>query len=399
MTGPGLLSHLECGRCRTVYDAEQICHLCGCGAPLLARYDLDRLDGQAWREKLRARPAGLWRYGEVLPAGRDDARFSLGEGSTPLIEPHRSGDAHPRGVRLQLKWEGDNPTGSFKARGMAVAVSRAWELGARKFVVPTAGNAGVAAAAYVQAAGGELDIFMPADTDPAFFEAARGYGARVHSVDGLISDCGVAARQLVDRGAYDLSTLKEPYRLEGKKTMGYELWEQGRGVLPDVIVYPTGGGTGLIGMWKAFGELEELGLLSGPKPRMVSVQMEGCAPIVRAFESGAARAAPWPDAKTDVLGLRVPGAVGDFLILQAVRDSHGTAVAIGEQAAFVATEELWRMYGLAGAPEDGAAMAALDLLCDQDWILPGEHVAVFLTGSAALYRNILGKHGIDAGGR
>lgn len=389
MTERPLLSHLECGRCRTYYDAQAIRHLCRCGAPLLARYDLDRLDGPAWRAELRARPPGLWRYSEVLPVAPEEQRLTLGEGSTPLLKARPGNARKLRPQQLHFKWEGDNPTGSFKARGMAVAVSKAWELGARRFVVPTAGNAGVAAAAYVQAAGGELDVFMPADTDPAFFEAARGYGAHVHSVDGLISDCGRAAGRLADLGAYDLSTLKEPYRLEGKKTMGYELWEQGNGILPNVIVYPTGGGTGLIGMWKAFGELDRLGLLSGPKPRMVAVQMEGCAPMVRAFEAGAVHAQPWPDARTDVLGLRVPGAVGDFLILQALFESHGTAVAVEEEAAFAATAELFNRYGLAGAPEDGAALAALELLCARGWIRPVEYVVVFLTGSAALYRNIL----------
>ena len=398
MNEPHLLAHLECGLCQARYDAQAIWHLCRCGAPLLARYNLGRLAGNEFRERLRSRPPGLWRYSDVLPVQRPEMQISLGEGSTPLLSAGSVEGDHRRPARLQFKWEGANPTGSFKARGMAVAVSRAWELGARRFVVPTAGNAGVAAAAYVQAAGGELDVFMPADTDPEFFEAARAYGARVYSVKGLISDCGQAARQKIDLGAYDLSTLKEPYRLEGKKTMGYELWEDGDGELPDVIVYPTGGGTGLIGMWKAFGELEELGLLTGPRPRMVSVQMEGCAPMVRAFEAGSPRAEPWRDAHTDVLGLRVPQAVGDFLILQALRESQGTAIAIEEEAAFAATAELKSRYGLAGAPEDGAALAALDLLCARNWIGPEEHVVVFLTGSAALYRNILRRHGVEVEG-
>jgi threonine synthase len=390
-----LLSHLECGRCGKRHDAFVPAHLCACGGPLLARYELSRLDLAGWRRRLASAPPGLWRYGELLPVADAARRLSLGEGSTPLIAAELSLGPGRAPRKVLFKWEGDNPTGSFKARGMAVAVSRAMEIGARRFVVPTAGNAGVAAAAYVQAGGGELDVFMPADTDEAFFQAARAHGARVHAIDGLISDCGIAARAQVEAGAYDLSTLKEPYRLEGKKTMGYELWEEGEGRLPDVIVYPTGGGTGLIGMWKAFDELEELGLLAAQKPRMVSVQMAGCAPMVRAFQARADRADPWIGARTDVLGLRVPSAVGDSLILRALYESHGTAVAIEEEEAFRATWELATRHGLAGAPEDGAALAATRELCRSGWIADHEQVAVFLTGSATLYRGILARHGVQ----
>jgi threonine synthase len=374
------------------YEHRAPQHLCRCGAPLLARYHLDRLDPQTWGKELARRPKNLWRYAEVLPVTDETDRISLGEGYTPLTKAPNE-VAKEAGVgELWLKWEGDNPTGSFKARGMAVAISKAHELGIHHFVVPTAGNAGVAAAAYVQAAGGEIDVFMPADTDPAFFEAAEGYGAKLHRIDGLISDCAKAAWDTIAAGAYDLSTLKEPYRLEGKKTMGYELWEQFDGELPDVIIYPTGGGTGLIGMWKAFAELEELGLLRTPKPRMVTVQMAGCAPMVRAFEHGDERAEAWKDAQTDVLGLRVPGAVGDFLILRALRESGGTAVAVDEDAAFAATREVHDLFGFKSAPEGGAAWAAMKTLKERGDIGSTDRVVLFLTGSAEPYRNILKRH-------
>jgi threonine synthase len=277
---------------------------------------------------------------------------------------------------------------------MAMAISCAWHLGLRSFSVPTAGNAGVAAAAYVQAAGGTLDVFMPADSDPAFFDAVTGYGARLHRVGGLISDCGREARACVAAGAWDLSTLKEPYRLEGKKTMGFELWEQLGGQLPNVIIYPTGGGTGLVGMWKAFAELRQVGLISGSLPRMVSVQMAGCAPMVRAFQEGHDTATPWQAAKTDVSGLRVPGAVGDFLILRALRESGGTAVQVSEEDAFSDTALLNRELTIDAAPEAGAAWAGFRALRSSGWIKDSDRVVVFLTGSGALYRNILTHHGV-----
>jgi len=362
---------------------------------LLARYKLDQLDAAAWADGLSSGPESLWRYRPLLPVTDSKSEYSLGEGYTPLITADQN-DARALGVKeLLLKWEGGNPTGSFKDRGMAVAVSKARELGIERFVVPTAGNAGVAAAAYVRAAGGRIDIFMPSDTDPAFFAAAESYDARLHKIDGLISDCGKAAWELIASGAYDLSTLKEPYRLEGKKTMGYELWEQLGGALPDAIIYPTGGGTGLVGMWKAFGELEELGLLRGRKPRMFSAQMAGCAPMVRAFDRGLEAAEPWPDARTDVLGLRVPGAVGDFLILRALRESGGAAIAVDEDAAFEATADIYRRSGLQGAPEDGAAWEALRLLSARGDLGADARVVVFLTGSASLYANILRRHGVE----
>jgi threonine synthase len=281
---------------------------------------------------------------------------------------------------------------------MAAAITKATELGLRRFVVPTAGNAGVAAAAYVQAAGGEIDVFMPDDTDELFFAAAQSYGARLHRVAGLISHCGQEAQKLVGEGAFDLSTLKEPYRLEGKKTMGYELWEQCDGRLPDVIIYPTGGGTGLIGLWKAFAELQAARLLQGPKPRMVAVQMAGCAPMVRAHHRAAEHAEPWRDARTDVLGLRVPGAVGDFLILQALRESGGTALSVGEEEAFQCVADLHQATGLAVAPEGGAVFAALLRLIAAGRVQPDEHIVVLITGSADLYDGILQRHGIRVTG-
>lgn len=389
MTHPlSLLSHLECGSCLKTYDATKPMGLCDCGKPLLARYDLASVNSATWLSEVKSRDPNLWRYAELLPV--QSRPLTLGEGFTPLI------DAKAEDGSVWFKWEGANPTGSFKDRGMSVAVSRAMELGLSQFVVPTAGNAGVAAAAYVKAGGGTLDVFMPSDSDQLFFDAVTREGARLHKIDGLISDCGAAAQDLIDRGSFNLSTLKEPYRIEGKKTMGYELWEQMDGILPDMIIYPTGGGTGLIGMWKAFSELEELGLLKGPKPKMVSVQMEGCAPMVRAFKDKTTYARAWDSAKTDVLGLRVPSAVGDFLILRAIKDSGGTALSVSEHEAFSGVTALNEGYSLDASPEAGAAFAAMTRLKSEGLLRPTDRVVVFLTGSGVLYRSILARHGVVA---
>ena len=388
----GRCTHLECSECQRRYEADRPAGLCECGRPLLARYDTDRFDVAAWRQKLASRPHDMWRYREMLPDV--DVPVTLGEGYTPLLEVPQQVCTDLGLEHVTCKWEGDNPTGSFKDRGMSMAVSRAVHLGLKRFVVPTAGNAGVSAAAYVQAAGGTIDVFLPADTDPEFIAATEAHGAHVHRIDGLITDCGRHARERVESGAFDLSTLKEPYRLEGKKTMGYELWEQLDGRLPDVIVYPTGGGTGLIGMWKAFDELEAIGAIDDQRPRMVSVQMAGCAPIPLAYEQGQTHATPWPEAQTDVLGLRVPVAVGDGLILRAIDESDGTALAISEEEAFAATDELFRHLHKAAAPEAGAAWAALRRLREQGELTGPERIVVFLTGNGLLYRNILERHGL-----
>ena len=381
------LSHLEGGLSGQRYDAEQTIGLDPIdGRPLLARYDLARAATTLTREALAARRGGgMWRWRELLPV-RDPARIvHLGEGATPLLGVPVLGRALGA-PRLALKAEGLNPTGSFKARGMAAAVSRAVELGARAFVAPSAGNAGGALAAYGAAAGASVTVVMPVDVPRANREEALACGARVILVNGLIDDCGRLAGQIAaETGALDVSTLKEPYRAEGKKTMGLELVEDLGWRLPDVVVYPTGGGTGIVGMWKAWSELEGMGLLGPRRPRLVSVQARGCAPIVRAFEAGVRFAEPWVGARTRAGGIRVPGAVGDFLILDALRESGGTAVAVGEDE-IGATQLLAGRLG-AGyvSPETGAALAALPLLRERDELEPGEEVVVFDTGIGQKY--------------
>ncbi|MCH8948073.1 MAG: threonine synthase [Acidobacteria bacterium] len=325
------LTHLKCSRCSAVHSAGQLQNLCSCGAPLLACYDLAGAARTFTRESLRGRRRDLWRYQEVLP-GSADAAVTLGEGGTPLLPLKRLGERHGC-PHLYLKDESFNPTGTFKARGMAAAVSQARALGARKLAVPTAGNAGGALAAYASRAGLEAYVLMPKDAPQANQLEVRAHGAHLILVDGLIGDCGRIAREGIEpMGWFDMSTLKEPYRIEGKKTMGLELAQQLDWTLPDAIFYPTGGGTGLIGMWKAFQELVRLGWISGVLPRMVAVQATGCAPIVLAFESGAPHAERWENAATLATGIRVPSAIGDFLILEALRASNGFALAVDDQA-------------------------------------------------------------------
>jgi threonine synthase len=352
------------------------------GRPLLARYDLDRVAATVNRDALAARRAGgLWRWRELLPVREWTNVATLGEGGCPLLPAQRLGSA--LGLRdLYLKAESLNPTGTFKARGMAVAVSRAVELGARHLVVPSAGNAGGALAAYAARAGVRATVVMPADAPAANRVEVLVAGGNLLLLDGLISDCGRLAAMLASElGAFDLSTLKEPYRLEGKKTMGFELAEEFDWQLPDVVVYPTGGGTGLVGMWKAFAELERLGLITSRRPRLVSVQAAGCAPIVRAFDAGERFATPWAGASTAAAGLRVPGAVGDFLILDAIRASGGCAVAVEE-------DEIAPMQGLVAARtglfsglETATAVAALPRLLDAGAVSAGDRIVVFDTGS------------------
>jgi threonine synthase len=361
--------------------------------PLLARYDLAAAATGLTREALaRRQRGGMWRWAELLPVRNGVNVVHPGEGSTPLLSAPRLGRA--LGLdRLMVKSEGLNPTGSFKARGMAAAVSRARELGARSFIAPSAGNAAGALAAYGAAAGLPVTVLMPTDVPAANIEEALVCDARVLLVDGLISDCGRLAGLIAEEtGAFDVSTLKEPYRVEGKKTMGLELAEDlgrldphGRWRLPDVVVYPTGGGTGLVGMWKAFDELEVMGLIGPERPRMVAVQTTGCAPIVRAFDAGERFAEPWVGATTRAGGIRVPGAVGDFLILDALRDSGGTAVAV-EEAAVDEHQLLAGRYG-AGyvSPETGAVFAAIRALVGSDWIDPEELVVAFDTGIGQKY--------------
>jgi threonine synthase len=379
-------THLECTATGERVDSEQLITISRAGAPLYARYDLAPLRGRFTMDEVAARPPDLWRYAEVLPVRSPGAAIRLGEGMTPLVPAHRLAAALRLDLELSLKDEGQNPTASFKARGLCVAVSRAVELGARAVALPSAGNAASAAAAYAAAAGIACHVVMPVDTPVPIVVECRALGAHVELLPGLITDC---ARRVQEgaraEGWFDLSTLREPYRVEGKKTMGYELAEQMDGSLPDVIVYPTGGGTGLVGMWKAFDEMEELGWIGRQRPRMVSVQAEGCAPIVRAFEQGHEKAAPWVDAHTIASGLRVPRAIGDFLILRAVRESGGTALAVSDAAMIEATALVGRTTGLFAAPEAAATAAALPELVRRGTVRAGDRVVLFATGSGLKY--------------
>jgi threonine synthase len=346
------VSHLECATTGERVAADTLRNLSPAGFPLLVRYDLAGAARRLTREALAARPQDIWRYREILPVRRAEDIVSLGEARTPLV-------ALKTARNLLAKDEARLPTGSFKARGIALAVSMAKALGVTRIAMPTNGNAGAALSAYAARAGIAAIAFCPADTPEANIREMSAQGARVYRVNGLIDDCGrIVAEGAAEGRWFDMSTLKEPYRIEGKKTMGLELAEQLGWDLPDIIFYPTGGGTGLIGMWKAFGELEAIGLIGAKRPRMVAVQAAGCAPIVRAFEEGAEHAARWEDAATAAAGIRVPRAIGDFLILRAVRDSGGFAMAVDEAALREATAQCAREEGLLLCPEGGATLAA-----------------------------------------
>jgi threonine synthase len=373
---------LECSACGKKYDAAVEQHLCACGKPLLARYDLTRAKATLTFENLKSRPRTLWRYAEVLP---NDPPVSLGEGMTALVHAERLGKS--MGLEnLYIKDEGLNPTGSFKARGMTAAVSRAKQLGARALAAPTAGNAGGALAAYAAAAGLPSVIVMPADTPAANVMECQAFGAKVVKLNGLISDCGKYVAEHKDReGWYDVSTLKEPYRVEGKKTMGYELWEQFEGKLPDVILYPTGGGVGLIGMCKAFDEMQEMGWIDSNRPRMVAVQAEGCAPIVRAWEAHQNSAQFFQNAATIASGLRVPGPLGDLLIISMLRQTKGTALSVTDEELLHAGRELASLEGIFAAPEGAATVTAARKLAARGWIKPHETVVLFNTGTGYKY--------------
>jgi len=377
------LRHLECTACGLRHDWSRLQNLCtACGKPLFAIVDLAKAGRTLTREALITREKSLWRYREVLPLPEGVEPVSLGEGGTPLLRASRFGGD----VDLWVKDESQNPTQSFKARGMAVAVSMAKYLGATKLAVPSAGNAGGALAAYAARAGLEANIFMPRDTPRANIIECRELGPHVILVDGLITDCGAEiARRKDAEGWFDMSTLKEPYRIEGKKTLGYELAEQFDWKLPDVILYPTGGGTGLIGMWKAFYEMETLGWIGKKRPRMFSVQATGCAPIVRAFENGDSTAAEFANARTCASGLRVPKAIGDFLILKILRESHGAAVAIDDEEMIRTTRQVGSSEGLFVAPEGAACFAALKFLRRAGKIAAAERVVIFNTSSGIKY--------------
>ena len=376
---------LKCSACEKKYDASVEQHLCTCGKPLLAVYDLRRAATTLTPGNLATRPNNLWRYAEVLP---DGPRVSLGEGMTPVIPVRRLGESLGL-TRLAVKDEGLNPTGSFKARGMTAAVTRAKQLGAKALAAPTAGNAGGALAAYAAAAGIPAIIVMPADTPVANVLECRAFGAQVVKLNGLISDCGKYVAENKDReGWYDVSTLKEPYRIEGKKTMAYELWEQGKQSLPDVIIYPTGGGVGLIGMCKAFDEMEEMGWIGESRPRMVAVQAEGCAPIVKAWDAQQISAQFFQNAATLASGLRVPGPLGDLMILRMLRQTKGTAITVTDQEMLQAGRELASLEGIFAAPEGAATVAAARKLAASGWIKRDDSVVLFNTGTGYKYSEV-----------
>lgn len=380
------VTHLECSNCSAKYEARKLWNLCTeCGKPLLVRYDLAAAASAIDRNSLGSGLPGMWRYRALMPVGDDASIVTLGEGWTPTLRA-RALEASLGLRELYIKDESVNPTQSFKARGMSAAVSMARELGVRKVAVPSAGNAGGALAAYAARAGIEAHIFMPRDTPRANIVECVQLGAHITLIDGLITDCGAeVARLKEEKGWFDVSTLKEPYRVEGKKTLGYELAEFFDWTLPDVIVYPTGGGTGLIGMWKAFDEMQQMGWIGPERPRMISVQSTGCAPIVDAFEKGERFAPMFENAHTVASGLRVPKAVGDFLILDAVRASGGKAVAVGDDELLAAVREIGKTEGIFCAPEGGACLPALRRLIDAGEIGPDDRIVVFNTGAGVKY--------------
>lgn len=377
-------AHLVCTKCGTSYERDSRANLCsvvGCAGSLFARYHVPHLD----RSDVARRPRSIWRWHELMPVEEPENVVSLGEGGTPLLEAVRLG-ASAGLSDLWIKDEAGNPTGSFKARGLSAAVSKAKELGYAKIALPTAGNAGGAAAAYAAKAGLECHVFMPRDTPRLFALECERYGARVTLVDGLIDDCGkIVAQRSKAEGWHDVSTLKEPYRVEGKKTMGYELAEDLGWELPDAIVYPTGGGTGLIGMWKAFDEMEEMGWIGSKRPKMISVQADGCAPIVKAFAEGKPVSERFPNAHTYASGLRVPKAYADYLILRDLRASAGFAVAVSDDDMRRACEQIGAAEGLFAAPEGGAAWAAVQKLAADGRLDRESRIVLFNTGSGFKY--------------
>jgi threonine synthase len=383
---------LECSGCGEIFSADEIHTFCpNCQSPLLARYDLENVRKHVDRDAIRQRQNGMWRWHELLPVKDPQNFVFLGEGDTSLLDLPYIGSELGLS-NLFVKDESKNPTGSFKARGLAAAVSKAKELGIDKVIIHTAGNAGGAMAAYAARAKIKALIYMPKDTPRANIEESRIAGAEVVLVDGLISDAaGMVGEKARAEGWFDLSTFKEPYRLEGKKVMGYEIAETFNWSLPDVIIYPTGGGTGLVGMWKAFEELEALGWLYKTKrPRMVSVQAEGCAPVVKAFEEGASFCDFWLNAHTLASGLRVPKSFADSLILEILRESKGTAVSVSDSAILEAQRKIGRMEGIFPAPEGAATLAALEKLIQQKWIDPEEQVVLFNTGLGLKYLDQMG---------
>jgi len=384
------LTKLECTYCGEEHDPSEANRTCGvCGKVLFARYDLEGAAGALKKGDLRERPANMWRYAEVMPVVEAENVVTLGEGFTPMLGAARLGERIGL-PDLLVKDEGVNPTGTFKARGLSAAVSKAKELGLVRLTMPSAGNAAGALAAYCAAGGMEASVFMPKDAPEANRLECVAYGASLTLVDGLITDAGrLSAEAASERGLFDVSTLREPYRAEGKKTMGYEIAEQLGWCLPDVIVYPTGGGTGIVGMWKAFEEMERMGWIDGRRPRMVCVQAEGCAPLVRAFEEGSEFAEPVLDAHTVAAGLRVPAAIGDYLVLRAVRESGGTALTVSDAEMLEGVGEMARLAGVFAAPEGGATVAAARRLAADGRVERGERVLLLNTGSALKYLDVV----------
>jgi threonine synthase len=384
------LHHLECTACGGTYSADELHTVCpACGKVLYPRYDLDRARTEFSRDVLAHRPASMWRYRELMPV-RDEANIvTLGEGMTPLLP--LPGIGRRLGLdRVLCKEEGLNPTGSFKARGLSAAVSKAKELGVRTIAMPSAGNAASAAAAYCARAQIELYLVMPVDAPHTNKAECAAYGAHTYLIRGLITDAGQALRKAgAGRGWYDMSTLREPYRVEGKKTLGYELAEQLGWTLPDVIIYPTGGGTGIVGMWKAFAEMETMGWIGAKRPRMVVVQAAGCAPMVKAYRDGKTQAEPWRDARTVAAGLRVPAAIGDYLILNAVRESGGTAYSVTDESILADMHELARADGLFACPEGAATYGALKTMVRDGLVRREETVVLFNTGAGLKYVELL----------
>lgn len=384
------LSHLECTYCGTTYPTEEVHRVCdSCGKVLYARYDLGGIQRHLSKTDLVDRPSNMWRYFEFMPIRNPENIVSLGEGMTPLLEAKTLGEQLSCS-RILVKEEGVNPTGSFKVRGLSAAVSKAKELGEHRLTLPSAGNAAGALAAYCARGGMEAHVFMPQDTPQANIKESRIAGAKLTLVDGLISDAGRLSREkAAELGLYDVSTLQEPYRVEGKKTMGYELAEQLNWNTPDVIIYPTGGGTGIVGIWKAFQELLTLGWIDSIRTRMIAVQSEGCAPIVRAFHTGAIFADPWQGAATIASGIRVPSAIGDYLILQALRESNGTALTVSDEEILQAMGQMAASEGIFPAPEGAATLAGLKRLLKEDLVGEDETIVLLNTGSGLKYLELL----------
>ena len=384
------LTHLECTVTGRSFSAAEPQTLSPASQKVLfPRYDLEAASRAMDRNAIARRPPGIWRYFEVMPVLDESNVVTLGEGGTPMLRAPRL-EAHTGARRLMIKDEGQNPTGTFKARGLSSAVSKAKELGLNKLTVPSAGNAAGALAAYCARAGMECHVFMPSDAPEAAKKETEIAGANLTLVDGLISDAAVLSRQRAEElDLFDVSTLREPYRVEGKKTLGYEIAQDLDWRLPEAIVYPTGGGTGMVGMWKAFGEMEAMGWIGPERPRMISVQAEGCAPIVRAFEQGERFAAPWENAHTIAAGLRVPAAIGDYLILDAIRESGGTAVAVSDAEILDAMRTIASLEGIWPAPEGAATLAGYLRLRAEGWLAAETETVLMVTGSGLKYLELV----------